>query len=52
MTWTNIFNNEDLVRSYNAFGIPSVYLIDPQGFVIYSRDEDNDIHELQVLKSC
>jgi thiol-disulfide isomerase/thioredoxin len=43
MTWVQIFNDRELVNLYGSYAVPSVYLIDPNGIVIYSREEEVDI---------
>ncbi len=48
MTGVHVKGSADLVATYGAQAIPVVYLIDPEGRVIYSRDEERD-YQLQLL---
>ena len=48
MKGVHIKGNADLVATFGAQAIPVVYLIDPDGKVVYSRDEENDPH-LKIL---
>ena len=48
LNWTHIFNNNDLRRRYGNKAIPSVYLVDKEGKIIFSSWEDN-MDELDSL---
>jgi thiol-disulfide isomerase/thioredoxin len=48
MNWTHISRNNDLLKTYAVIGIPVVYLIDPKGEIIFSRDEEKDF-KLELL---
>lgn len=49
MEWINIFNDQNLENLYGKKGaIPQVYLINPNGDVIYNNEEEND-YELKKL---
>jgi thioredoxin-related protein len=48
MDWTQIYGDNDLIKTYGVTGIPVVYLIDKSGKIIYSRDEEKD-NSLTVL---
>ncbi|HEY4651427.1 MAG TPA: TlpA disulfide reductase family protein [Pontibacter sp.] len=48
MSGIHIRGNADLVATYGAQAIPVVYLVDPEGNVIYSRHEEGD-PQLQQL---
>lgn len=43
MTWRHILNDPILINLYGSYAVPSVFLIDPTGVVIYSREEEADI---------
>lgn len=48
LAWIHIFNNIELLKRYGVLAIPQVYLIDPQGQIIYSREEEKDL-KLELL---
>lgn len=48
MKGVHIMGNADLITIFGAQAIPVVYLVDPEGIVIYSRDEEKDV-QLQLL---
>jgi len=55
--WINVHGRRDLCRIYGSdLGIPQVYLIDKDGFIIYSRlkMEDYDLNKLEkfVAETC
>lgn len=54
MNWINIYNDADIINSYNANNsIPRVYLIDKSGTIVYDKNEDEDLKgalELVALK--
>ena len=50
MNWIHILNNPEMLKSYGARGIPQVYLIDPNGVIIYSRAAQKDYPHLEKLK--
>jgi thiol-disulfide isomerase/thioredoxin len=43
MSWPQIFGNQDIVHAFNISVIPQMYLIDPEGKIIY-KGQDIDIH--------
>ena len=45
---THIFSTDALIKQYGAQAIPVLYVIDPEGRVVYSRDEEED-YELKLL---
>jgi thiol-disulfide isomerase/thioredoxin len=50
MNWINIFHDIEIENIFlKNSAIPQVYLIDPKGMLIYSRDEEKD-YDLQKLK--
>ncbi|WP_161964194.1 TlpA family protein disulfide reductase [Chitinophaga flava] len=40
ISWTKIFNKPDISREYAIPGLPCLFLIDPDGKIIYDRDEE------------
>lgn len=46
---THIFSTDALIKQYSAQAIPVLYLIDPDGKVVYSRDEEED-YQLRLLE--
>ncbi len=49
LNWIQIFHNMEIVNIYNAQGVPSVYLIDPGGILIYTREDAKDFDHLNLL---
>jgi thiol-disulfide isomerase/thioredoxin len=50
MHWINIYNDERLINQYGKTrSLPQVYLIDKDGRIIYSREEDKD-YDLSMLR--
>lgn len=41
---------DNIMKSYGAQALPQVYLIDPNGFLVYSRKEENDGHLEKLLE--
>lgn len=39
MTWPLVFGNDDVVTRYDISAIPSIFLIDPEGRIIYKSRE-------------
>lgn len=48
MNWTNIFGNADMRNKFGNKPIPSLYLIDPNGTILFSswQDEEKKLHEI------
>ena len=51
MKWTNVCGDiDDIIVSYGVKSIPQIYLIDSEGKIVYSREEERDFTpELAVL---
>jgi len=49
--WIQIFNDHDLINKYAIAPIPQIYLIDPNGVVIYNMEQEND-YQLEKLKQA
>jgi thiol-disulfide isomerase/thioredoxin len=56
INWTNIFHDTELEKIFlKTYAIPQVYLIDPYGKLVYSREEekDYDLNKLtEILKKA
>lgn len=50
MNWIHVFGDEDLIKKYGDKAIPTVYLLDRTGRVIYSREEDKDYGRGKLVK--
>ena len=49
MEWINIFDDQNIENAYGKKGsIPQVYLINPNGDMIYNNEEEED-YELRKL---
>jgi thiol-disulfide isomerase/thioredoxin len=42
MTWTQVFGDREVVKAYNVSGIPAMFLIDPQGKIVYDYLKETD----------
>jgi hypothetical protein len=52
MNWINIYNDISLITKYGGEkAIPRVYLINPKGQIVYSREDDNNDLALNNLQS-
>jgi peroxiredoxin len=53
MKWIHILNDNEMIEKFQAKGVPHVFVIDPEGYLIYSRDEmkdyKGDLSELKKL---
>ena len=51
INWINIFNDKNVINKYlKTSSLPKVYLVDPSGKIIYSRNENKD-SDLVKLRS-
>lgn len=50
MNWTNIFGNADMSNKFGNKPIPSLYLIDPNGTILFSSWQDEEKVLLEILK--
>lgn len=50
MNWLHISSNTDLLKKYAVTGIPVLYLINQNGEIVYSRDEEKDF-SLNILST-
>ena len=41
MDWPQVFGNQDIIHAYQISGIPQLYLIDPEGKIIYKAPEED-----------
>lgn len=51
MNWTHIFGDSDLNKAYGNRPLPSLYLINKKGIIIYSNWEDNNDKLVTLLKT-
>jgi len=52
LNWKHIFGNSEIIKLYGVSGIPVLYLIDTNGVIIYSREEEKDFtSELPILEA-
>ena len=42
MTWTQVFGGKEIVKAYNVSAIPAMFLIDPQGRIVYDYLQEAD----------
>jgi thiol-disulfide isomerase/thioredoxin len=49
MNWIHIYNDTDLEKKYGNKPIPSLYLIDEKGVILYSNWEDNNDTLISLL---
>lgn len=47
--FTHVFGDSNIVEKYAVGGIPQVILIDPNGIVLYNREEDGNLGKLVDL---
>jgi len=41
MDWPQVFGNQDIIHAYQISGIPQLYLIDPEGKIVYKASEED-----------
>lgn len=46
----HFYASPELVEDFGAQALPKLYLIDPEGLFLYTRDEENDGKELKKLR--
>jgi thiol-disulfide isomerase/thioredoxin len=51
MNWIHIYGDADLVKKYGNKPIPSLYLIDEKGVILYSNWEDNNDTLISLLNT-
>jgi thiol-disulfide isomerase/thioredoxin len=49
MTWTQVFGEPEVVKLYNVGAIPSIFLIDPDGKIVYDYLKEKDEMGLKKL---
>lgn len=50
MNWTHIYDPKTIPGAYGVFYIPMVYLIDPNGKVVYNNDRQTEEELLRILE--
>lgn len=50
MNWTHIYDNERINTLYGADALPTTYLIDEKGIIVFSSKEDDNKVFVEMLK--
>jgi len=51
LRWSHIFGNKPLIKTFGVLGIPQIFLVDKEGRIAYSREEEKDFSaQLPVLE--